>query len=154
MNNDRLKFRAWHKTEKKMYEVDSICPYEDESTKGGEVFLKGIEKKSFYFPEEVELGQCTGLKDRHGNLIYEGDIVRLHFKSDIKDDDFEDLEVRYDDNFLCWVLYDKVHNFCDDTALGADEFKSEDFEIIGNINQGGIRNEQYECGVEVPAEVR
>ncbi|MDY6311327.1 MAG: YopX family protein [Cyanobacteriota bacterium] len=89
-----------------------------------------------YSIDDVIIQFCTGRKDRNGNLIYQGDIVRMHFESDVKEDDYEDLEVRYDENFMCWGLYDKEHNYFDDSALGADEFKSEDFEIIGNINDG------------------
>ena len=96
-----------------------------------------------YSIDDVIIQFCTGRKDRNGKLIYQGDIVRLHFLSDTNEDGYEDLEVRYDDNFMCWGLYDKEHDYFDDSALGADEFKSEDFEIIGNINEGVI----YACSI-------
>lgn len=93
------------------------------------MFTKPVEE--FFKPEF-----CSGRKDRHGNLIYQGDIVRIYFKSENYEEDYEDLEVRYEEDNCCWVLYDKIHNFYDDTALGEDEFKSEDFEVIGNIHTG------------------
>ena len=122
MKIDRFKYRAWHKKEKRWLTTMIL------DAMAGRVPGFG--------DDEIALQQCTGLRDRNGNLIFEGDIVRLHLESDVKEDDYEDLEVRYDEDFLCWVLYDKIHDFCDDSGLGADEFKSEDFEIIGNINEG------------------
>lgn len=140
MKIDRLKYRWYSKKYKKICEVNSIEPnngfvnfqlsnYNDITT--------AIKDDNGYLLE------CTGRKDRNGKLIYQGDIVRLHFVSDTNEDDYEDLEVRYDENFMCWGLYDKEHNYFDDSALGADEFKSEDFEIIGNINEGVI----YACSI-------
>ena len=99
------------------------------------MFTKPLEE--FFKPEF-----CTGRKDRHGKFIYQGDIVRIHFQSEYKLDNYEDLEVRYDENNCCWVLYDKIHNFYDDTALGEDEFDSKDYEVIGNINGG-----TYACSI-------
>ena len=86
-----------------------------------------------FFKAEI----CTGLKDRHDRFIYQGDIVRCYYNTP-DGEDYEDLEVRYDEKNLCWILYDKTHNFYDDTAFGEDEFEQMVIEVIGNINTGVV----------------
>jgi uncharacterized phage protein (TIGR01671 family) len=63
MNMDRFRIRVWNKVAKQLYEPSHYALG---------CYLKDM-------PDTFEFMQCTGLKDSEGNLIYEGDVVRVKY---------------------------------------------------------------------------
>jgi uncharacterized phage protein (TIGR01671 family) len=126
--NDRFKLRAWNKETKTMHEVEGVYPYKDESTQGGEVFLKGF-KTSYYFPEQVELMQCSGLKDKNGTLIYEGNILKAYYEnSDTETTEFDYVPVGFDKECAAFYMGAKHKEYFADGT-----FIPEEYEVVGNI---------------------
>lgn len=120
MNNDRFKYRVWDKREKRYndrYVIGSDgWAYElvDVSDEGYDLFCN----------EEVIIEQCTGLKDRNGKLIYEGDVISR--------DNGHRKEIRYyQGGFGWWTEYDDFVSFSWHRHL---EEILKNHEIIGNIH--------------------
>ena len=72
---NRFKFRVWHVPTKTMYEVYEFNKDFVKATP--DLVVASIRTLR---TKDCIIMQCTGLKDKNGNLIYEGDIISVEYE--------------------------------------------------------------------------
>lgn len=114
----KIKFRAWDKENEKMMKVSSL------HLENKEISVK--ENGTFHLFRMQDLMQYTGLKDKNGKEIYEGDIVLIKldetstwYKTVVKFKEGAFIASLIDREDYIYIFH---HGFTDD-----------DFEIIGNV---------------------
>lgn len=125
------KFRVWDKTDKEMYLVDIINfnRGEFESIGDGITFLREA--------DEVILMQSTGLFDKNGQEIFEGDVISTYtYNLVIKRDNLLGFYVEYAE----YVEVDEKRNYFAETVdIEYLDLFAKDFgiavEVLGNIYQ-------------------
>ena len=110
---DRFKFRVWQIVRTKGKDILVFMEFLE---------CSAINLNNYIHRSDCIIEQCTGLKDKNGKLIYEGDIVETH------DYTTEHSQIVFDKG--CYVLKSK------DAAMYEHLSNYEkECEVIGNIHE-------------------
>lgn len=112
---DRFRFRAWNKKAKMLVDLKEVTPLALDPT----LIQDGI---FIPFHEDLIIEQCTGLKDKNNDLIFENDVIQ----GDLFDSRLPTMGRIAMDDSGCWSSQNEAGH----THL----YKINNIDIVGNIH--------------------
>jgi len=131
-----IKFRAWDRLEGKMVYDYKVKIRNDDRNVYPDISLNALIEMMSYHGDI--LMQYTGLKDKNGVEIYEGDIIKIQFDID-EVEDYIYLQLSEKERKEETAIR-KVLDFPD--CFSQPEFSADSIEVIGNIYENPVEEEQ------------
>lgn len=140
MNKDRFTFRAWYKNPDGKYEMIYDVQASYDNLAGGVGSVYHFNFQDVINDEDAIIEQCTGLKDKNGELIYEGDVLRLK----IPDSNTFIVQCVFDMNYGYGINSPGFMLIDIDGSNASHFFNTEWLEVIGNIHEAENIELSYE----------